>query len=104
MRAKRTEAASAASPWTSHNLLLGVMFAPVATPFVWIFYGLNMPWAALISVVLIQSVLLGQKRLAQRSGTKAGLLQSTMQRSASLSRRSSHGVSRQRRRGIWPPA
>ena len=37
VRAKRTEAASDESPWTSRNLLLGVMFAPVAAPFVWIF-------------------------------------------------------------------
>jgi hypothetical protein len=71
------------------------MFAPVAAPFVWIFYGLNMPWAALISVALIQSVVLGEKRLALRVGAKAGLLQSTMQRLASLSRRSKHRASLQ---------
>ena len=95
MRAKRTEAASAESPWTSRNLLLGVMFAPVAAPFVWIFYGLNMPWAALISVALIQSVVLGEKCLALRAGAKAGVLQSAMQRLASPSRGTKHGASRQ---------
>ena len=95
MRASRTEALAAESPWNSRDLLLGVMFAPVATPFVWIFCGLNMPWAALISVAVIQSVVLGARRLALRVGAKAGLLQSTTQRLASLSRRSNHGASRQ---------
>ena len=94
MRAKRTEAAWAESPGTSRNLLVGVMFAPVAAPFVWMLYGLDMPWASLSSVVVIQSVVLGEKRLALRVGTKAGLLRSTTQRLAPLSRRSKHGASR----------
>ena len=94
VRAKRTEAAWAESPGTSRNLLVGVMFAPVAAPFVWILYGLNMPWAALSSVAVIQSVVLGEKRLALRVGAKAGLLQSTTQQLTPLSRRSKHGASR----------
>ena len=36
------------------------MFAPVAAPFVWIPYGLDMPWATLSSVAVIQSVVLGE--------------------------------------------
>ena len=60
VRAKRTEAAWAESRGTSRKLLVGVMFAPVAAPFVWIPYGLDMPWATLSSVAVIQSVVLGE--------------------------------------------
>ena len=41
-------------------MLVGVMFAPVGTPLVWMLYRLNMPWAALFGVALIQSVVLGE--------------------------------------------
>ena len=46
------------------------------------------------SVAVIQSVVLGEKRLALRVGAKAGLLQSTTQQLTPLSRRSKHGASR----------
>jgi hypothetical protein len=87
VRVKRSEAASAESRGTSRKLVVGVMFPPMAAPFVWMLYELNTPLAALIGVALIQSVVLGGELLALRAGTKADLLQSTTQRLASLSRR-----------------